>query len=206
MTQQVTFDVITDASVTAAKLATGAAVSNIGASGITSNELAASAVTPAKIAQPLTQGTAAATTSGTAIDFTSIPSWVKRITVVFNGVSVSGTANILIRLGTSGGVEATGYLAQVNAFNNTPSGAADTTGAIFTWANTAASVWNGVMHIVNVSGNSWIASGTAMTSVVGSTSIFAASKTVGATLDRIRLTTTNGTDTFDAGSINILYE
>jgi hypothetical protein len=26
------------------------------------------------------------------------------------------------------------------------------------------------------------------------------------TLDRVRITTANGTDTFDAGSINILYE
>ena len=33
-------------------------------------------ITPAKLSQPLTLATAVATTSGTAVDFTSIPSWV----------------------------------------------------------------------------------------------------------------------------------
>lgn len=31
-------------------------------------------------------------------------------------------------------------------------------------------------------------------------------KTLSATLDRVRLTTVNGTDTFDAGLVNIIYE
>jgi len=34
----------------------------------------------------------------------------------------------------------------------------------------------------------------------------AGTKTISGVLDRIRLTTVNGTDTFDAGSVNILYE
>lgn len=156
--------------------------------------------------QWLTQGTAQATTSGTSKDFTGIPSWAKRITIALNGVSVSGSANLLVRLGTSGGVEATGYASQVNAFNNTPSGAADTTGVILTWGNTAAYAWNAIVTLVNVSGNVWVANGTGMTNAVGSTSLFSSSKTLSAVLDRVRITTTNGTDTFDAGSVNILYE
>ena len=45
----------------------------------------------------ITAGTAVASTSGTSIDFTGIPSWVKRITVMFNGVSTNGTSNIQIQ-------------------------------------------------------------------------------------------------------------
>jgi len=52
--------------------------------------------------------TAVASTSGTSIDFTSIPSGVKRITVMFNGVSTSGTSNTQVQIG-SGSVETSGY-------------------------------------------------------------------------------------------------
>jgi hypothetical protein len=63
----------------------------------------------------ITSGTAVASTSGTSIDFTSIPSWVKRITVMLNGVSTSGTSIPLIQLGDSGGIENTGYSAVAGA-------------------------------------------------------------------------------------------
>ena len=48
----------------------------------------------------LVSGTAVASTSGTSIDFTGIPSWVKRITVMFNGVSTSGTSFKQIQIGS----------------------------------------------------------------------------------------------------------
>jgi len=70
----------------------------------------------------------AATVSGTSVDFTGIPSWVKRITVMFIGVSTSGTSNILVQLGDSGGVETTGYVSQANTFNSAPGGTASTAG------------------------------------------------------------------------------
>jgi hypothetical protein len=57
----------------------------------------------------ITAGTAVASTSGTSIDFTSIPSWVKRITVMIAGVSTNGSSIIQIQLGDSGGVETSGY-------------------------------------------------------------------------------------------------
>ena len=60
-------------------------------------------------AQVLTLGTAVASTSGTSIDFTSIPSTVKRITIMFDGVSTNGTSRGMIQIGTSSGVATSGY-------------------------------------------------------------------------------------------------
>jgi len=152
-------------------------------------------------------GTATATTSGTSIDFTSIPSWVKRITVMFNGVSTSGTSNPQVQLGTSSGITITGYVSTgTNQVNNvSPQSAASTSGFLCGEISSAAGVLSGIYVITNISGNIWVGSfcgkyGSTQTCVGGG------NVTLGAILDRVRLTTINGTDTFDAGSINILYE
>jgi hypothetical protein len=151
-------------------------------------------------------GTAVASTSGTAIDFTGIPSWVKRITVMIQGLSTNGTSSPIIQLGTSGGIQATSYTGSAwfanttNVLNSTgflvhPNiGAATITEALVTicLANSSTGLW--VSSVVGAQTNS--AGG-----VIGS-----GSKTLSGTLDRIRITTANGTDTFDAGSINILWE
>lgn len=149
--------------------------------------------------------TAKNSTSGTAIDFTGIPAGTKRITLALNGVSENANSNLLLQLGSSGGVETTGYASQYNSFNNTPGGVGVTNGVQLTGGNSATYAWNGIAQIVNVSGNTWVVSGTSMTNAAASTAIFAGSKTLSAVLDRIRLTSTTG-DTFDAGSVNILYE
>jgi len=151
-------------------------------------------------------GTAVASTSGTSIDFTSIPSWVKRITVMFDGVSTSGSSIVQVQIG-SGSVTTSGY-----AGSSTGLGGATTTNlytsglAIFTNNESSSAVRVGQAVITLVSGNTW-----AMTSNVGLTNIAticlsASAVTLGGVLDRVRITTVNGTDTFDAGSINILYE
>jgi len=155
----------------------------------------------------IVSGTAVASTSGTSINFTNIPSWVKRITVMFNGVSTSGTSNVQVRLGDSGGIEATGYTGivsevQVGAGVNATTWTG--TGAEVTRSTPAASAFNGQVVISLVSGNIWVFAG-----VVGyPSSIYQSTgnKTLSDTLTQIRITTVNGTDTFDAGSINILYE
>ena len=155
----------------------------------------------------LTSGTAVASTSGTSIDFTSIPSWVKRITVMFSGVSTSGTSFIQVQLGDSGGVETTGYAAVAAV-----SGGGGTTDTSITTgfgirANSASYIIDGLINISKLSGNTYVASGT-LTALGAGTGTFITSggKTLSDTLDRVRITTVNGTDTFDAGSINILYE
>jgi len=159
------------------------------------------------IDQKLTVGTAQATTSGTSKDFTGIPSWVKQIKVLFAGVSTSGTSLKEVRLGTSGGVAATGYSGGygVTATANA-AGGASTTGIAMGLSNSAADTISGVMIIANVSGNTWTASFVGGSSAADFGLISGGSITLGGVLDRIRLTTVNGTDTFDAGSINILYE
>jgi hypothetical protein len=154
----------------------------------------------------LTSGTSVASTSGTSIDFTGIPSWVKRITVMFSGMSTSGTSSHLVQLGTSGGIQATGYVGGACrlfqtlsiAVNNFTTGFGDNSDA-------SATLYHGPIIINNVSGNIWVASGNIGHSV-NTFSVLAGGVTLSGTLDRVRITTVNGTDTFDAGSINILYE
>ena len=164
------------------------------------------AVTPAMLTQPLTLGTAQASTSGTAIDFTGIPSWVRRVTVMFNGVSLSGTSRLVVRLGTSSGVVAAGYTAVAIAINSASStaGAAETTG-FSVFQNLAADTVSGHMVISRITGNTWVASHTVRVAAT-ICSIGGGDITLAADLDRIRITTVGGTDTFDAGSLNIMYE
>ena len=150
----------------------------------------------------LISGTAVASTSGTSIDFTGIPSWAKRITVMFNGVSTNGTSNFLIQLG-NGSVVTSGYTGVSSS--GTAVATNSTAGFIVSSNQAAVSLYNGIVTISNVSGNIWAESGT-----IGSPSnvntVSSGVITLGGALDRIRITTVNGTDTFDAGSINILYE
>jgi hypothetical protein len=153
----------------------------------------------------ITSGTSVSA-SGTSVNFTSIPSWVKRITVMFIGVSSNGSSIPTVRLGDAGGIEATGYL---GSMQNGTSAVLFTTGFEYSGnLQTAARVYHGAMtlSLQNSSTNTWAA-----TSIVGlsdgaSVGIMGGSKSLSQTLDQIRITFVNGTDTFDAGTINILYE
>ena len=154
----------------------------------------------------ITSGTAVASTSGTSIDFTSIPSWVKRITVMLNGVSTSGTSILLAQLGDSGGIETTGYNSCI--FTNGVQ-TNSTAGFQLQFTGSAAFALSGhiVFTLLDASTNNLIGSGTiAGTASNNTVSSVAVQKATSSTLDRVRITTTNGTDTFDGGSINILYE
>jgi hypothetical protein len=152
----------------------------------------------------ITSGTAVASTSGTSIDFTSIPSWVKRITVMFNGVSTVTTSNWLIQLGDSGGIENTGYTSLV-AYTGSAIGKAVSTSGFICVTSVGSQVWSGQSVITLVSGNVYVQSG-CVADGVDYIEASGGTKTLSATLDRVRITTAGGTDTFDAGSINILYE
>ena len=159
----------------------------------------------------IVQGTSVASTSGTSIDFTSIPSWVKRITFMLNGVSTSGTSPIQIRLGTSGGFVTSGYSSNagyITATNAAGGIALFTTGFYVVQFDTAAATLGAALTISSFGGNVWTYSGTGTRVGVATTALFvsAAPFSLGGTLTQIRLTTVNGTDTFDAGSVNILYE
>ena len=154
----------------------------------------------------IVSGTVQPSTTGTFIDFTSIPSWVKRITVMLNGVSTNGTSILLAQLGDSGGIETTGY----NSCTFTNGTQINSTAGFqlqFTGSATFALSGHIVFTLIDASTNNWIGSGTiAGTASNNTISSFAGQKATSATLDRVRITTTTGIDTFDAGSINILYE
>lgn len=153
---------------------------------------------------PLVSGTAVSA-SGTSVDFTGIPSTAKRITVMFNGVSTNGSSLIQIQIGPSSGVETSGYVGTADTWNNTPGPTA--------WGGTGCAIGDqiastysisGMMTLTNIGANAWV-----VQSLMGTGIIFlacAGSKSLSGVLDRLRVTTVNGTDTFDAGTINIMWE
>lgn len=155
----------------------------------------------------LERGTAVASTSGTSVDFTALPSWVKRITIIFNQVSVSGTSSTLIQLGTgSTTYTTTGYVGGGAILSGSGVGGATfTNGFCFNNATAAASL-SGNITITNVSGNTWVASGNCGATSTIFMCLTGGTIALGAALTAVRITTVNGTDTFDNGSLNILYE
>jgi hypothetical protein len=172
---------------------------------LTSNGTTWTSAVPASY--PLTSGTsqtAPFTAPNTYADFTGIPSWVKRVSVMFNAVSTNGTSVVQIQLG-SGSVQTTGYVA---AAANDATGTALTSGFPLNDATSdAAETKYGTAIFSLLNSNTWVCNGTLHTPNGNSAIInFAGGVTLSGALDRVRITTVNGTDTFDAGSINILYE
>lgn len=150
--------------------------------------------------------------SGTSVEFTNIPSWVKKITVMLNGISTNSTSLVQLQLGTLSGYETTNYV-WIGAYSGGSNGAGGysiTTGiGIDNGISGSASVIrHGILSILNSSNNTWTYShnGSLYTGSTNFAVNGAGYKTISDTLDRIRLTTINGTDTFDAGTINIMYE
>ena len=151
----------------------------------------------------ITSGTAVASTSGTSIDFLNIPSWAKRITVMMSGVSTNGTSNFLIQAitGTSTVVN-TGY---ASSASNGASGATSTAGNIITAVVAAAVLYNLNATLVNVSGNTWLTTSIGGTNGSNAGNMGGGTVTLGAALTGVRITSVTP-DTFDAGSVNLLYE
>jgi hypothetical protein len=169
-------------------------------------------------AQPrLVRATAVATTSGTSVDFTGIPSWARRITVVIDGYSSTPSDIVypMFQLGDSGGIETTGYLVYASILGTDTSngisqgsGSFGTAGFFFLWGS-QTSFRYGTFTFTNITGNQWTGAGLMGGAVPGGfvgTAQTGGTKTLSDTLDRVRLTTTSGTDTFDAGTVNIIYE
>jgi hypothetical protein len=147
-------------------------------------------------------------TTNAVLDFTGIPSWVKRVTVMFNGVSGSGTSPFVIQLGTSSGIDSTSTYGGSASFGGGGATDFNSTGfrVVASGALSAGASHSGVASIVLLGSNIWCQSGTLSAHSVNGASYSGGSKTLSGTLDRVRITTVNGTDTFDAGSINILVE
>ena len=158
--------------------------------------------------RPLVMMTSQASTSGTAIDFTGIPSWVKRVTVTFNGVSTNGVNHILIQFGTSGGFQTTGYFSYAGYIQASSVGAVSSTAGAIVTLGVATVFVTGPVFFTNHSGSTWAVSGvTAVdTTTTDYVQMMGGGFTLSGVLDRVRITTVGGTDTFDAGSINVMYE
>lgn len=145
--------------------------------------------------------------SGTSVDFTGIPSWVKRITVMFGGVSTSGSSQYLIRLGTSGGFVSSNYTSMCGRTGTDTAASSSSTAGFNLYISSGSHTHSGSVQLTNLTGNSWTSSGNVS---YGSGVMYTAGQitgdNLGGTLNSIRITTVNGTDTFDAGTINIMYE
>lgn len=155
----------------------------------------------------ITLATPQATTSGTTKDFTGIPAGTKRIVVHFVGVSVSGTSVVLIQIGDSGGIENTGYTCVASGFATAIGSTSFTTGFGLINSSTAAYAHSGqvTLQLEDSSDNTWTCHGGTTVPSVTAQGLTSGSKALSATLDRVRITTVNGTDTFDAGEVNISY-
>jgi hypothetical protein len=147
--------------------------------------------------------TAVSASSQTSIDFTGVPSWVNRIAVMFSGLSTSGTSAVIIQIGDSGGIETTGYLS--SGMGGSAYGVANSTAGFILPFTAATDAMGGTVFLTRQSGNTWTAAGGVRRSNSSAVSTFG-DKTLSATLDRVRITTAGGVDTFDAGSVSISWE
>ena len=141
----------------------------------------------------------------TSVDFTSMPSWINIITVTFRNISTNGSSNILVQLGTSSGVTTSGYVSTSIDFDGSGAVTVSSTSGLIIKVNGASNVINGIMTIAYTGSNAWVnnhsvSTETTIMSVGGGTIA------LGGTLDRVRITTVNGTDAFDAGTLNVLYQ
>jgi hypothetical protein len=154
---------------------------------------------------PASTGTVSGTITVVGVSFLNIPSWAKRITMMFSGLSLSGTSNLLVQLG-AGSIEVTGYVSTGQTITAGVGGAnSSSTAGMFIFDGAAVNVMTGHMILTHIGSNVWVSSH-ALRQTTAACAFGAGDKTLSGTLDRIRLTTVNGTDTFDAGSVNILYE
>lgn len=189
---------VQDGSINTADLADGA---------VNNAKLASGAVARAKVGESLINlGTEQATTSGTFKEFTGIPSWVRRITVTFNAVSTNGATNLLVQLGTGGTPTTSGY-AGYSVFS-WGSGVVpvSSTAGIPIFNNAASYNHYGRLVLTNISGNTWVASGQFVTAGTQGATISGGAITLAGVLNYLRIVTSNGTDAFDAGAVNIAWE
>jgi len=165
------------------------------------------------VAAKIVSSTPVVTTSGTSVvAINGIPSWVKRVTIMFKGVSTNGDSLPQVQLGSSV-YETTGYNGNVTHGPNSGYFANITTGfpLCATGPASASNIINGVMILTLFDSNFWVVTGTAISSTYSLVGTMSGSKQLSGALNLIRLTTVNvttgsTTDLFDAGSINVLYE
>lgn len=136
-------------------------------------------------------------------DFTGLPSWIRRITIVMQGISMSGSSQPRIQLGTSSAFATSGYTGTTAANGGTAglSGGFDVSSTF----NVGTNIFYATYILTNYTGNTWSFSGTFGVNNNG-WGIINGFVVLSDVLTRLRFTSVNGTDTFDAGTINIFWE
>lgn len=141
------------------------------------------------------------TTSGTAIDFTGLPSGVNRVTLNLYNVGMTAQYRLLVQLGDSGGIEASGYFA---SSAHTAGGQYSTNGFPITRTVTS-NVTSGIMILTRVTGNQWVSTHSTTRDTAGSGAFGGGHKTLSGELTQLRLTrATSGN--FDQGNVSLSYE
>ena len=144
-------------------------------------------------------------TNNTSLEFTGLPSWIKRITVMLQGVSTNANNNLIIQLGISGGYTTSGYLSSLGSISSGVAGNANATNGFIISSSNSSSVISGIVTISNLTGNTWVYSGTTKSTTVLIT-YSAGDISLAGALTQIKVQDTAGTGQFDAGTINIMYE
>jgi hypothetical protein len=168
------------------------------------NQLTGTAGSTGTYTVSASQTVASTTISTVAIDFLSIPSWAKRITVMFNAVSFAGSDELVVRLGTSGGVVATGYESGYTSGAGT--GTSTTLGFYQTNGLAAANTVSGMCVLANISGNIWVQTGNCTRYSSTGSNNSSGRIDLGAQLTTVRVTGSLAGAFDGAGSVNILYE
>jgi hypothetical protein len=176
-----------------------------GSAGVTTNSGA--------VYDSIQSATAKASTSGTSVEFTSIPSWVKRITVMFQGVSTNGTNALQVQIGTGGSATISGYLGgYIQGSSASAATLAGLTTGFFVGNPTLANAtFQGslVITLLSSSANTWTCTGNIADSTNQRFWPSSGSVSLGGSLNYLRIigsATGSPSDTFDAGTINILFE
>lgn len=186
----------------------GTGLTAVGASGnvLTSNGTAW--VSQAVTGVGITQGASFAAT-GTSIDTTGFPSSIKRIVISFRGVSTDGNADYIIQVGNSS-FSTSGYLSYSNAISSTGGPVSSSIGFVIRNNEGSAQTNYGQMTITLQDSitNSYVTSHTigASASAKVDAVVGGGSVSLSGTIDRIRITTANGTDSFDAGYVSFQYQ
>ena len=154
----------------------------------------------------LTLATEQATTSGSSINFASIPAWVRRITIQLVGVSADGTTNLQIQIGDADGIETSGYLSAATQITTVVATSRSTSAFVLTQATETGATHHGqvILTLEDAANNTWTMSSVISQSDADAMEVGAGSKSLSAPLTQLSLIV--GADAFDAGAVNILYE
>ena len=188
-------------------LGNGTGTPNFVAPGTSGNVLTSNGTTWASTAipatSPITLGTAVSPSGVTSVLYNTIPSGVKRIIVSTYGLTTSGSAYIQVQMGPSGGLTTSGYIGYVglvgtsNVYSHFSSAFLINPGAssgmmILTLLDSATNTWSALGNFGFTSSNNVITSSGAVP--------------LSGSLTQLSINTANGTDTFTAGKVNIMYE